>query len=83
MLRPLPTRAVIDKPSTPWTDPNKLKLVKELKFVTHTKNNSNKFKTKSKEDPKPVATTTKSLTHQESSSLLQVPKTPQLPRVTL
>jgi hypothetical protein len=63
-------------------DLNKLKLVKEFKFVNLIKNNSNKFKTKSKEDLKPAATTTKSATLQVLVSLLKALRTPLLPRAT-
>ena len=82
MLKLLPTRVVTDKPSTLLTDLSKLKSVKEFKFVILIKNNSNRFKTTSKEDLKPVATATRLFTHQVSTRQLRVPKTRQLPRAT-
>jgi hypothetical protein len=46
MLKPHPTRTVINKLLIHLTDLNKLKLAKEFKFGILIKNNSNKFKIK-------------------------------------
>lgn len=85
MLKPnKSTRTAIYKPLTLLTDPSKLKLAKEFRYVNLIKNNSNQFKIKLKGDLKQVAITAKLATHQEYLSLLKVLSTPQLlPRVTL
>jgi len=64
MLKPLLRKTEGREPlSILLTDPNKLKSVREFKFVIHTKNNSNKSRTTSSEDHRLVEIATKLAIH--------------------